>query len=137
MNLFLDDIRNPKDAVQYMHPRIGEEADLYGSLEWNVVRDFRQFVDWVEEYGLPELVSFDHDLADEHYEVVCACGSNEDFPEHFNEKTGLDCAKWLVGYHIKHGGEFPKVLVHSMNPYGSERIHSYIDQYVEQFINTN
>jgi len=134
MNLFLDDLRMPQEAESYMRPRIGDAAAVYGTLEWHVVRDFRQFVDWIELYGMPDLISFDHDLADEHYEVVCACGSSDDFPEHFNEKTGLDCAKWLIGYHIKRGGKFPTVLVHSMNPYGTEKIHQYLEQYVKHFI---
>lgn len=75
---------------------------------------------------MPSIISFDHDLAEEHYEVLCACGSSEDFPEKFNEKTGLDCAKWLVGYHLRTGTDFPKVMVHSMNPYGTEKIKDYV-----------
>lgn len=137
MNLFLDDFRQPADAANYMRSRIGEEAAVYTQLEWQVVRDFRQFVDWIQEKGMPELISFDHDLADEHYEVVCSCGSSEDYPEHFNEKTGLDCAKWLVGYHLRVGGTFPKIMVHSMNPWGTERIHKYFDQYLKHFDETN
>ena len=131
MNLFLDDFREPKDALNYMHPRIGKEASLYGNLEWKTVKDFKEFVYFIETNGIPDIVSFDHDLADEHYEIVCSCGSIEDFPETFNEKTGLDCAKWLIKYHVTNGGTFPKVMVHSTNPYGSERIRKYIDEYTK------
>lgn len=129
MNLFLDSNRIPSDTAEHMLPRIGEQANVYKELEWHVVRDFREFVSFIKEHGLPERVSFGHDLAEEHYEILCACGSSEDFPDYFNEKTGLDCAKWMTGYHIKTGGPFPEVMVHSMNPYGSERLHEYINNY--------
>lgn len=124
MHLFLDDIREPEEAYEYMVLRIGEEkARLYKDLEWQVERDYDHFVRWIEDNGMPDTVSFDHDLAEEHYEIVCACGSSEDFPEEFEIETGYDCALYLVEYAKNHPDEtFPEVLVHSMNPYGSERI---------------
>lgn len=132
MNLFLDDFRQPEDAFNYMISRIGEDAFLYNTLKWEVERDYEHFVRWIEDNGLPEIVSFDHDLADEHYEVVCACGSSEDFPEEFIAKTGFDCAKYLVEYAKLHPEQkFPKVMVHSMNPYGSERIKNFIKSFTE------
>ena len=135
MNLFLDDSKLPKDVLNNMLLRIGNDANIYCNLEWEIVKDFREFVKFVENNGIPKVVSFAHDLVDEHYEIMCACGSSEDFPDTFNEKTGLDCAKWLVGHHILKGGAFPKILVHSMNPYGSERIKNYISKYTKQFVN--
>jgi hypothetical protein len=130
MNLFLDDIREAADAYEYMHHRIGDESLKYQNLEWQVVRNYDQFVKWINDNGMPDLVSFDHDLADEHYEIVCACGSSEDFPEEFEEETGHDCVLYLIEYAKDHPAEkFPEVMVHSMNPYGSERIHDTINRY--------
>jgi hypothetical protein len=44
------------------------------------------------------------------------------------EKTGYDCAKWLVEYCVEHGLKFPEYVVHSMNPVGKENILSYVRQ---------
>lgn len=41
MNLFLDDVRLPKQAYPYMKTRIGDEAELYLDLDWEVVTNFR------------------------------------------------------------------------------------------------
>jgi hypothetical protein len=63
-NLFLDDIRQPKDACYLVtNPRI------YWDEEWVVVKNYKQFCDWIKRNGLPNIVSFDHDLADIHYNV--------------------------------------------------------------------
>lgn len=136
MNLFLDYSRLPKEVYTNMHSRIGKEASRYLDLEWSVVSSFREFVNHIEKNGMPSIISFGHDLAEEHYEILCACGSSDDFPEQFTEKTGLDCAKWLVGYHLKSKSTFPKTMVHSMNPYGSEKIKQYISDYRKQFLNS-
>lgn len=59
--LFLDDIRWPIEAFQYT------KNEIFWEKEWSIVRNYQQFVDWIIENGLPKLISFDHDLADEHY----------------------------------------------------------------------
>ena len=71
--LFLDDIRFPAD-VKYN----------YGPYR-NVVicRTMDDAVWCVEQYGLPTMISFDHDLADVHY--IASDG----------EKTGYTFAKWF------------------------------------------
>ena len=69
---------------------------------------------------MPDVISFDHDLGDEHY----TNNSNINYSE-FKEKTGYDCAKWLIDYCIDNDLDFPKVIyIHSMNPYGSLNIES-------------
>lgn len=55
-NLFLDDIRNPSDCIHYMY------TPIYTSVDWVIVRNYNEFVKTIEEKGLPEIVSFDHDL---------------------------------------------------------------------------
>ncbi len=96
-NLFLDDERNPNEFLK----------DL---LAWVVVRNYNEFVTVVTERGLPGFVSFDHDLAEEHY-------ASDDCSQ-FKHRTGLDCAKWLINHCLKTNQDLPKWQVHSMNPVG-------------------
>jgi len=114
-NLFLDDERLPGHVTWVELP----------STTWQVVRDFDEFVMTVQEYGLPVYVTFDHDLADQMY----GHGLNGDaIPyETYTEKTGYDCAKWLVQYCIDNNLKFPEYQVHSMNPIGKENIIQYIN----------
>lgn len=108
VKLFLDDVRNPKTTG------------------WTVVRNYDEFVKHIEENGLPEEVSFDHDLADVHYDP-------ETFKQGFvyHEKTGYDCAKWLVEESINSGISLPLILTHSANPIGSANIMGYINNFLK------
>ena len=47
----------------------------------------------------------------------------------FVEKTGMDCAKWLVEYCINNNLKFPDYEVHSMNVIGKMNIKSYIESF--------
>lgn len=122
--LFLDDVRNPDDVTWEEFPRF--EATF-------IVRNYTAFVNQVSYGGMPAFVCFDHDLADEHYAAMLK--ENEHDPakqletivDYGSEKTGYDCAKWLVDYCIEKGFKFPKYIVHSMNPAGKERISGYIE----------
>jgi hypothetical protein len=62
--------------------------------------------------------------------------------ENIKEKTGYDCAKWLVDYYLdnfntqekrtekkKNGILFPTVYTHSANPIGSANIMGYINNF--------
>lgn len=109
-NLFLDDERMPKDVVWCS----------IGLGPWVIVRSFEEFRGHIKKNGVPSRVSFDHDLADAHYEA-CFTGSADYGPE----KTGYDCAKWLV-FHCSGRYPFPEYTVHSMNPVGREAIDSFI-----------
>jgi hypothetical protein len=121
-NLFLDDIRQPRDACYIVtNPRI------YWDEEWVVVKNYKQFCDWIKRNGLPNIVSFDHDLADIHYNV-----DFEDWKDHTAdqlgvEETGLDCAKWLVEYCLDNGFNLPEYYVHSANLVGKMIIQLYLD----------
>jgi hypothetical protein len=100
--LFLDDCRPPYDTT------------------WAVVRDYQEFVSWIEANGCPDVISFDHDLALEHYDSFHQNPNSavDELRAEFSEKTGYDAAKWLVDK-----GLCPKVvLVHSFNPPGAEKI---------------
>jgi hypothetical protein len=115
--LFLDDVRNPKDCVSYMRNKVYNE-------DWDIVRTYDEFINYITENGVPDEISFDHDLADEHYDPSMyksseAYGKKYDS---FKEKTGYDCAKWLRNYCVENGIPYPIYLVHSMNPVGRENI---------------
>jgi hypothetical protein len=119
-NLFLDDFREPEDAFAYTN----NQLYLIG---WTVVRNYDEFVKIVEEKGVPEMISFDHDLADEHYESYKQYGE-------YKEKTGYHCAKWFINYCIDNKKELPaEILIHSMNPAGSANIKSLFDTYNKYF----
>ena len=115
-NLFLDDIRHPETAFNYMHdPR-------YLKLEWKIVRNFDEFKCAIDTYGIPELISYDHDLAEIHYDPSTW---TETFV--YDEKTGLDCAKYLIEK-LK-GSKHPDWIVHSWNPVGKQNIINLIQDY--------
>lgn len=113
--LFLDDIRYPIEAYHYTR------QDIFLRKDWYIVRSYEQFVDRILEKGLPEMISFDHDLAEIHY-------LKPDSDEYI-EKTGYDCAKWLVEYCMDYYLDLPKFYCHSMNPVGKENIESLLKNF--------
>lgn len=114
--LYLDDIRQPQASSLYMHSRIGKDNPIYLE-EWIVVKNYEEFVSTIEEKGLPTHISFDHDLAEIHYDSTT---QKESFK--YYEKTGEDCAKWLVKYLKENNLKMPTVYIHSQNPIGCENI---------------
>lgn len=113
-NLFLDDFRQPSDAFNYTY------NPIYNKLHWLVVINFEQFTDTIQRYYdlkgvLPEIISFDHDLADVHYDAENQRDIDYDNME---EKTGYHCAKWLVDFCLDHNTELPEYYAHSMNTVG-------------------
>ena len=125
-NLFLDDIRNPKDCCQYM-----PNPKFYFDNEFVIVRNYDEFVKFIKKNGLPDVISFDHDLADEHYSADMYKGTevyNKNY-ETFQEKTGMDCAKWLVDFCMDTKQDLPEYIIHSMNPAGGKNIFMYLDNY--------
>lgn len=131
-NLFLDDIRDPWMVGDYIYPF--EIKALYRKERWNVVRNYSEFCAFIESNGLPEIISFDHDLADEHYTPQEYWESYEKSKNYqagkqYKEKTGLDCAKWFIDYIIDGGHELPKMLCHSLNPVGKDNILALFESY--------
>jgi hypothetical protein len=119
MKVFLDDLRT-----------IDMVYSEFDSNEWVIVRDFHQFVNYINKYGIPEFVSFDHDLGFEHTRFFFNNGGHENPPDpidgDFKEKTGYDAAKWLVEYCINNDKKIPKWFVHSANPVGNRNIREYL-----------
>lgn len=126
--LFLDDFRNPIDCINYMRLRVDDSA-MYSREKWIVVRNYEEFVNYITNKGLPYLISFDHDLADEHYDPSMYSGNYDDVAKNFKEKTGMDCAKWLVDYCLDNEKQLPKFVVHSMNPAGTKNISSLLNDF--------
>ena len=129
--LFLDDYRQPGDAFLIENTVQKALNEIYMTPFWIVVKSYDEFVNYINENGLPALVSFDHDLADSHYRPLI------DHYEHspidyssYKEKTGYECAKWLCDYVMDNNIiEFPEYLVHSMNNVGAENIVGYIENF--------
>jgi hypothetical protein len=115
--LFLDDMRNPSDVSWVEIPR----DRIYDG-----VRSYEEFVSCVNRIGLPDFVTFDHDLADEHYVAMLAECEGKKNIDYGIEKTGYDCVQWLVAYCVENTLKFPNYTVHSMNPIGKERIDAYM-----------
>ena len=134
VRIYLDDVRTPLPT------------SIDGVPEWTVVRNYYEFVEKVKEVVLENIImiSLDHDLGDtamkEYFENVSPNYSlNYD---NIHEKTGYDCAKWLVDHYYDNyvtqesrsekkqsGIVFPKVFTHSANPIGSANIMGYINNF--------
>jgi hypothetical protein len=115
--LYLDDMRTPIDQ------------------NWIVVRSYDEFCTAVHQYGLEniERISFDHDLGEsailEYYRNV-KDNYKIDY-DNIIEKTGYDCAKWLVKCSMDTGIPIPDIYVHSANPIGAGNIIGYINNYLK------
>jgi len=117
--LFLDDVRRPATAYSYMELPILLEPD------WIIVRNYYAFISIIQKKGVPNVIAFDHDLADIHYKVQSFNYEDENY-----EKTGYHCAKWLLDYCLDNNEKPPqRIIIHSMNPYGSANIKSLFDTY--------
>jgi len=101
----------------------------YRDNHWKIVRDYDQFVHYItrnyeKHDAFPSIIGFDHDLDDEHY--------GADVNNDFQEKTGMDCAKWLVEFCMDNNLKLPDWFGHSMNPAGRENIDNYLLNYRKQ-----
>ena len=115
--IYLDDIRTPTDN------------------DWVVCRDYNEFVDSVTNIGLEniEIISLDHDLGDTAIKEYFKNVSTNYILDYNNitEKTGYDCAKWLVDQSMDNSIVLPLILTHSANPIGSANIMGYINNYLK------
>ena len=85
MKLFIDDERFPVEE------------------SWVIVRSSQEAIEWVTKNGLPEFISFDHDLG--------------------GEDTSMIFVHWFINYMLdnKIKDEVP-FFVHSQNPIGKRNI---------------
>ena len=115
MYLYLDDVRIPTEG------------------EWEVVKNYDDFVVHIRLNGLEnyEVISLDHDLGESamiEYYTNTKPNFELDY-KRIEEKTGYDCAKWLVAESIAKNIPLPQIYVHSANPIGSANIIGYINNY--------
>ncbi|MFG6685273.1 cyclic-phosphate processing receiver domain-containing protein [Mariniflexile sp. HNIBRBA6329] len=106
--LFLDDIR----TVDMVY-------DKTMVSEFDVVRTYKEFVNYIELNGLPELISFDNDLGMDKDGIIAP--------------DGLAAAKWLV-YESGLDLQRLKFNVHSANPVAAEQIKGLLNNYIK-FLN--
>lgn len=129
--IYLDDLRTPTTP------------------DWIVVRSYNEFVNKVTEIGLENIdtISLDHDLGDDAInEYVYNTMQNYTIDySNISEKTGYDCAKWLVNhfydlhptrvdmhasYKKQNPIKVPLIYVHSANPIGAANIMGYINNFL-------
>ena len=91
-NLYIDDIRFPP-----------------GDRDWLVCRSSQEALDRVAEMGMPQFISFDHDLGEEDTTMVFLCRM-------VNEVWD--------GVSVP-----PDYQIHSANPVGAENIRSFMDSW--------
>lgn len=118
--LWLDDYRDPR--VSSFLPKYVPDHKIYHNFIW--VKSYDEFVEWIIINGLPHKISFDHDLADEHYAPTEAYGNYNHWvnEQNFQEKTGMDCVKWLIDYCMDNNLKLPLWVCHSANPAGVENM---------------
>ena len=117
LRLYLDDIRTPVDD------------------DWIVVRNYDEFVAQLKLNGLGnfEVISLDHDLGEgamvEYYTNV----KNNYVLDYNNieEKTGMDCCRYLVAESMNEKIPLPQIYIHSANPIGSANMMGYINNYLK------
>lgn len=116
--LWLDDLRNPFEGDWLSYSPIEKPFDCI----W--VKSYNEFVDWINQNGLPEAICFDHDLGMEVAIEARAKGMSKRKSRLLKkeEKTGYDCAKWLVEYCLDNKLKLPLYNIQSANPVGKENI---------------
>lgn len=117
VSIYLDDIRTPNDE------------------RWIICRNYDEFVNKVDKIGLDniETISLDHDLGETAIREYFKNVTNNYILnyENIHEKTGYDCAKWLVKKSTETEVNLPTISTHSANPIGSANIMGYINNYLK------
>lgn len=106
-SLFIDDDRWPSETTW---------ADWYGQRdEWTVARNWNEVEELITTLGVPEFISFDHDLG-------------------HNELDGREITIRMIDNLMDNVWELPATFsfsVHSKNVIGKENIESYWNNYLE------
>lgn len=122
--VFLDDIRDPEMVTWVSIPQV----------KYDIVRNYNEFVKLIKGKGYPpSFICYDHDLCDQHYQPIRVLNQRKIDYTKYKEKTGYECAKWLVDYCTARGIKHPDFAVHSMNPVGAANILNYIKNYNDTF----
>ena len=119
--LWLDDVRDPMTNDWLVFSPI-PKVDL-SLVIW--VKSYQEFVAWITQNGLPDGICFDHDLGftNEYY-------VENNIPSPEPDKTGMDCAKWLVNYCIDNNKPLPLYNIQSANPVGKANIDGLLKNFI-------
>jgi len=111
-NLFLDDVRDPIEVYEYTNDKI------YINSIWVIVRSYEEFVKYILENGIPQNISFDHDLG--YHKII--------------EKNGYDAIKWLCDYILDNDTTIPINRYHTANPVGLVNMRTYFNNFIKYYV---
>ncbi len=81
------------------------------------VKNYDEFCMFITENGLPDIICFDHDLGE--------------------EKSGYECAKFVVSYCQEHNFDIPEYNIQSNNPVGKDNIKSLMENWHRVYLMNN
>lgn len=116
--LFLDDTRIPHKVSW---------ANLPENVSWVIARSYDEFVATIDRMGVPQFVTYDCDLCDEHYEAYFKL--RHDYVKHyktFKTRCGIECAEYLINLCKKNDVRHPPFKAHTRNEYAQRLIEDII-----------
>lgn len=117
-SIFLDDFRLPNWINFIKYP---------DGVSWHITRNYYEFTACIQEWGPPELISFDYDLDWTGFD----CSYLGPY------KTGLDCARWMIGHFNEWKIPPPMLAIHSFNAEGRQRIGELLINWVNSKLSLN
>lgn len=126
--LWLDDERDPNasypnllrdDSCEYKPTWVEYIVGHTNPGNWEIVwvKDYKQFTNFLELSGLPDVVCFDHDLG--------------------QQMTGKDCANYMVDILVERNLFGPVIRSQSSNPSGVQNIFGLFDNWHSEWMNRN
>lgn len=132
--LWLDDVRDPMGFND-----VGDSWLIFSPIEnpyevvW--VKDYHEFVKWIETNGLPDGICFDHDLGYEYHYTNTDLEKNDgyviNYDDYKKELSGYHCAKWLVDYCLDNNCKLPAYNIQSQNTVGKDNIDGLFKSYIK------
>ena len=119
--LWLDDERDPYGKchgypyMTWVEYTIGKTN--YGNWEVVWVKNYTEFVKYIDTAGIPDVVCFDHDLG--------------------KQKNGKDCANYLMGILMDRNSLGPAVRSQSYNPVGAANILNLFNGWHDEWLKRN
>jgi len=134
--LWLDDIRDPKGYLSDGNTWESAYSPIQGPFQSIWVKSYDEFVIWIKKNGLPDAICFDHDLGMEIALNARSKGMSKRKSRELKkeEKTGYDCAKWLIDWCMDRDLLPPPYSIQSANPVGKENIDGILKSFFK-FIN--
>lgn len=87
---------------------------VQGEYDISWVKNYGEFCSFININGLPDIICFDHDLGE--------------------EKSGYDCAKFVVNYCQIHNLDIPEFDIQSSNIVGKDNIRNLLNNWHHIFI---